>query len=129
MSDAKLSGPDLAGGVALPAVADGAMLLGHAHGKPVLLARRGAGLFAAGARRTPYGGPPGQGPAALVTPLRPPEPVQGLPCRHGAGGVDSAAPGGVLPGTAHRSEAERARHRARRRPAPRAARRRQPDCL
>ena len=35
----KLSGPDLVRGVALSKVADGAMLLGHAHGEPVLLAR------------------------------------------------------------------------------------------
>jgi len=61
MSDAKLSGPDLAGGVALPAVADGAMLLGHAQGEPVLLARRGAELFAVGAVCTHYGGPLEQG--------------------------------------------------------------------
>ncbi len=61
MSDAKLSGPDLAGGVALPAVADGAMLLGHAQGEPVFLARRGAELFAVGAVCTHYGGPLEQG--------------------------------------------------------------------
>jgi len=43
MSETKtqLSGPDLAGGVALSAVPDGALLLGHAQGEPVLLARRG----------------------------------------------------------------------------------------
>ena len=44
-----LSGPDLTKGVALSTVADGAMLLGHAHGEPVLLARRGDELFAIGA--------------------------------------------------------------------------------
>ncbi|HEX7409935.1 MAG TPA: hypothetical protein VF515_20135 [Candidatus Binatia bacterium] len=44
----KLSGPDLTKGVALSKVADGAMLLGHAHGEPVLLARRGDELFAIG---------------------------------------------------------------------------------
>jgi NADPH-dependent 2,4-dienoyl-CoA reductase/sulfur reductase-like enzyme/nitrite reductase/ring-hydroxylating ferredoxin subunit len=53
----KLSGPDLAKGVALSKVADGAMLLGHAHGEPVLLARRGEELFAIGAFCTHYGAP------------------------------------------------------------------------
>ena len=52
-----LSGPDLTKGVALSAVADGAMLLGHAHGEPVLLARRGDELFAIGAICTHYGAP------------------------------------------------------------------------
>ena len=52
-----LSGPDLAKGVALSKVADGAMLLGHAHGEPVLLARRGDELFAIGAICTHYGAP------------------------------------------------------------------------
>jgi hypothetical protein len=36
----KLRGPDLAGGVALSEITDGAMLQGHAHGEPVLLVRR-----------------------------------------------------------------------------------------
>ena len=45
----KLSGPDLAQGVELSAVPDGTMLLGHAHGEPVLLVRRGDELFAIGA--------------------------------------------------------------------------------
>ena len=52
-----LSGPDLTKGVALSSVADGAMLLGHAHGEPVLLARRGDALFAIGAVCTHYGAP------------------------------------------------------------------------
>src|SRR5512140_2617658 len=56
MNDA-LSGPDLAKGVALSIIADGAMLLGHAHGEPVLLARRGNALFAIGAVCTHYGAP------------------------------------------------------------------------
>ena len=37
----KLSGPDLAWGVALSTVPDGTLLLGHVQGEPVLLARRG----------------------------------------------------------------------------------------
>ncbi len=52
-----LKGPDLAEGVWLSQVADGAMLLGHAHGEPVLLARRGDELFAIGAICTHYGAP------------------------------------------------------------------------
>jgi hypothetical protein len=42
---AELSGPDLTQGVALSTIPDGAMLLGHARGEPVLLARRGNELF------------------------------------------------------------------------------------
>ena len=59
MSDTEtnLSGPDFAAGVALSKLADGAMLLGHAHGEPVLLARRGDEVFAIGAVCTHYGAP------------------------------------------------------------------------
>src|SRR5579864_2667574 len=52
-----LRGPDLTKGVALSSVADGAMLLGHAHGEPVLLVRRGEAVFAVGAVCTHYGAP------------------------------------------------------------------------
>src|SRR3546814_1701493 len=57
MSDEKtiLSGPDLAQGVALSAIPDKTMLLGHAHGEQVLLVRRGHELFAIGATCTHYG--------------------------------------------------------------------------
>jgi NADPH-dependent 2,4-dienoyl-CoA reductase/sulfur reductase-like enzyme/nitrite reductase/ring-hydroxylating ferredoxin subunit len=58
---ASLSGPDLAKGVALSDVADGAMLLGHAEGEAVLLARRGNEAFAIGATCTHYGGPLAEG--------------------------------------------------------------------
>jgi NADPH-dependent 2,4-dienoyl-CoA reductase/sulfur reductase-like enzyme/nitrite reductase/ring-hydroxylating ferredoxin subunit len=58
---AKLSGPDLTQGVELSTVPDGTMLLGHAFGEPVLLARRGDELFAIGAVCTHYGGPLEQG--------------------------------------------------------------------
>jgi len=51
------SGPDLVKGVSLSRIADGAMLLGHAHNEPVLLARRGDELFAIGAICTHYGAP------------------------------------------------------------------------
>jgi apoptosis-inducing factor 3 len=52
-----LSGPDLVEGIALVEIADGGMLLGHARGEPVLLARHGRELFAIGASCTHYGAP------------------------------------------------------------------------
>jgi len=63
MSEEKssLSGPDLAQGVPASSIADATMLLGHAHGEPVLVARRGGELFAIGAVCTHYGGPLEQG--------------------------------------------------------------------
>ena len=51
----ELRGPDLTGGVDASDVADGGMLLGHAGGEPVLLARRGRQLFAVGATCTHFG--------------------------------------------------------------------------
>jgi len=57
----KLAGPDLAQGVELSMIPDGTMLLGHAQGEPVLLARRGDELFAIGAICTHYGAPLEQG--------------------------------------------------------------------
>jgi NADPH-dependent 2,4-dienoyl-CoA reductase/sulfur reductase-like enzyme/nitrite reductase/ring-hydroxylating ferredoxin subunit len=53
----ELVGPDLEQGVDASTLADGGVLLGHAHGEAVLLARRGADVFAVGARCTHYGGP------------------------------------------------------------------------
>jgi NADPH-dependent 2,4-dienoyl-CoA reductase/sulfur reductase-like enzyme/nitrite reductase/ring-hydroxylating ferredoxin subunit len=53
----QLSGPDLASGVALSEITDGAVLQGHAHGEPVLLVRRADELFAIGALCTHYGAP------------------------------------------------------------------------
>jgi NADPH-dependent 2,4-dienoyl-CoA reductase/sulfur reductase-like enzyme/nitrite reductase/ring-hydroxylating ferredoxin subunit len=63
MSDqpAELTGPDFANGVALTDLADGAMLAGHAAGKPVLVARRGQEIFAISASCTHYGGPLAEG--------------------------------------------------------------------
>ena len=58
---ASLSGPDLTQGVDLYAIPDGSMLLGHARGEPVLLARRGDEVFAIGAVCTHYGAPLEQG--------------------------------------------------------------------
>ena len=57
----KLTGPDLTQGVELSTIPDGTMLLGHAQGEPVLLARRGDELFAIGAICTHYGAPLEQG--------------------------------------------------------------------
>ncbi|MEO6781206.1 MAG: hypothetical protein ABI196_09865, partial [Bradyrhizobium sp.] len=49
----KLSGPDLALAIELSAIPDGTMLLGHARGEPVLLARRGDEVFAIGCHLHP----------------------------------------------------------------------------
>lgn len=57
----RLDGPDLAGGVRCANLADGAMLLGHAHGEAVLLARRGDEIFAIAANCTHYGAPLAEG--------------------------------------------------------------------
>jgi NADPH-dependent 2,4-dienoyl-CoA reductase/sulfur reductase-like enzyme/nitrite reductase/ring-hydroxylating ferredoxin subunit len=58
---AELSGPDLALGVPAGGIADGEMLLGHAAGEAVLLARVGEDFFAVGAACTHYGGPLAEG--------------------------------------------------------------------
>ncbi|HYY14852.1 MAG TPA: FAD-dependent oxidoreductase [Chthoniobacterales bacterium] len=57
----ELSGPDLEQGFRLEDVVDGGMLLGHAFGEAVLIARRGTALFAIGATCTHYGGPLSEG--------------------------------------------------------------------
>ena len=59
--ESKPSGPDLAAGIPLAALADGAMLLGHVTGEPVLLARQGDEIFAVGATCTHYSGPLAEG--------------------------------------------------------------------
>jgi NADPH-dependent 2,4-dienoyl-CoA reductase/sulfur reductase-like enzyme/nitrite reductase/ring-hydroxylating ferredoxin subunit len=56
-TETNLNGPDLVAGIALSKLIDGAMLLGHADGEPVLLARRGNEVFAIGAFCTHYGAP------------------------------------------------------------------------
>jgi NADPH-dependent 2,4-dienoyl-CoA reductase/sulfur reductase-like enzyme/nitrite reductase/ring-hydroxylating ferredoxin subunit len=59
---AELKGPDLAKeGVPAKDVAEGAMVLGHAEGEPVLVARSGGRLYAIGATCTHYGGPLAEG--------------------------------------------------------------------
>ena len=57
----ELEGPDFEKGVETETVADGEMLLGHAFGEPVLVARRGDDLFGIGATCTHYGGPLAKG--------------------------------------------------------------------
>lgn len=57
----KLTGPDLAAGIDVSDVEDGKMLVGHADGEAVLVARRGKELFAIGATCTHYSGPLGEG--------------------------------------------------------------------
>ncbi len=52
---------DLSKGVELSTIPDGAMLLGHMGGEPVILARHGEELFAIGATCTHYGAPLDQG--------------------------------------------------------------------
>jgi NADPH-dependent 2,4-dienoyl-CoA reductase/sulfur reductase-like enzyme/nitrite reductase/ring-hydroxylating ferredoxin subunit len=56
-----LTGPDLTGGVKVGEISDGGLLLGHAHGKPVVLARRGSEVFAVGATCSHYSGPLNEG--------------------------------------------------------------------
>ena len=51
----QLSGPDFSQGYPFAGLRDGEMLLGHAEGEPVLLARRGDKVFAVGAACTHYG--------------------------------------------------------------------------
>src|SRR6478735_747639 len=60
-SGTELTGPDLAVGVTLAEVQDGGMLLGHARGEAVLLARRGEQVYALGATCSHYSGPLAEG--------------------------------------------------------------------
>jgi NADPH-dependent 2,4-dienoyl-CoA reductase/sulfur reductase-like enzyme/nitrite reductase/ring-hydroxylating ferredoxin subunit len=56
------AGPDFAtAGIALVDLVDGEMVLGHAHGEPVLMIRRGDEIVAVGAACTHYGGPLAKG--------------------------------------------------------------------
>ncbi|HEX5438967.1 MAG TPA: FAD-dependent oxidoreductase [Gemmatimonadaceae bacterium] len=57
----QLTGPDFRQGIPLSDIADGAMVLGHADGEPVVLARQGTELFAVGGTCTHYGGPLAEG--------------------------------------------------------------------
>ena len=57
----ELTGPDLTLGVAASDIPNEGLLLGHAHGKPVVLARSNGELFAVGGVCTHYSGPLGEG--------------------------------------------------------------------
>lgn len=57
----KLTGPDLATGIALAEVVERGMIVGHVGEENVLVARHDGELFALGAKCTHYGGPLGQG--------------------------------------------------------------------
>ena len=54
-------GLDLSAGIPANSLPDGAPLLGHVHGEPVVLVRRGAEVFAIGATCSHYGGPLAEG--------------------------------------------------------------------
>ena len=60
-SPSQPAGPDLAQGVPLSDLADGAMLQGQVDGEAVLLVRQGEELFAVAAHCTHYGGPLAEG--------------------------------------------------------------------
>ena len=57
----ELEGPDFEKGCDIDEVQDGGMLLGHAFGEAILVARQGSQLFAIGATCTHYGGPLAKG--------------------------------------------------------------------
>jgi NADPH-dependent 2,4-dienoyl-CoA reductase/sulfur reductase-like enzyme/nitrite reductase/ring-hydroxylating ferredoxin subunit len=56
-----LTGPDLSRGIPESDLADGSMILGHAAGEAVLVARQGEEIFAVAAACTHYGGPLSEG--------------------------------------------------------------------
>src|SRR6266851_68813 len=56
-----LTGPDLTQGITASEIPDGGMILGHAHGEPVIVARRGDEVCAVGATCTHYSGPLAEG--------------------------------------------------------------------
>src|SRR5260370_7949164 len=56
-----LAGPDLAQGISLAELPDGGMVLGHAGGEAVLVARSGDQVFAVGATCSHYSGPLAEG--------------------------------------------------------------------
>src|SRR5436190_6670972 len=60
-TSSELEGPDLEKGSNINDIADGTILLGHAFGEPVIVARRGDEVFAIGATCTHYGGPLAKG--------------------------------------------------------------------
>lgn len=60
-SGTELKGPDLRAGVGADALPEGGLLLGHADGEAVLLARQGGQVFAIEATCSHYGGPLAEG--------------------------------------------------------------------
>src|ERR1700733_2908210 len=69
---APLTGPDLrSAGCAEADLADGAMLLGHSNGEPIVFSRAGDEAFAVAAARTHYSGPPAEGLLVADTIRRP----------------------------------------------------------
>jgi NADPH-dependent 2,4-dienoyl-CoA reductase/sulfur reductase-like enzyme/nitrite reductase/ring-hydroxylating ferredoxin subunit len=60
-SSSELEGPDFAKGCKIDELGDGKMVLGHAFGEAILVARQGDQLFAVGATCTHYGGPLAKG--------------------------------------------------------------------
>ena len=60
-ASSELEGHDFEKGYETKKVGEGEMLLGHAFGEPVLVAKRGDDLFAIGATCTHYGGPLAEG--------------------------------------------------------------------
>jgi NADPH-dependent 2,4-dienoyl-CoA reductase/sulfur reductase-like enzyme/nitrite reductase/ring-hydroxylating ferredoxin subunit len=60
-ASSELQGPDFEKGCKIDELGDGKMLLGHAFGEQVLVAKRGEELFAIGATCTHYGGPLAEG--------------------------------------------------------------------
>lgn len=61
MESTELTGPDLGQGIPEADLAPGSMILGHAAGEAVLLARQGDEIFAVAAGCTHYGGPLAEG--------------------------------------------------------------------
>jgi NADPH-dependent 2,4-dienoyl-CoA reductase/sulfur reductase-like enzyme/nitrite reductase/ring-hydroxylating ferredoxin subunit len=57
----ELTGPDFEVGIAITDVPEGAPVLGHAHGEPVVIVRSGDEVHAVGASCSHYGGPLGEG--------------------------------------------------------------------
>ena len=61
MENTELTGPDLGQGIPETDLAPGSMILGHAAGEAVLIARQGDEIFAVAAGCTHYGGPLAEG--------------------------------------------------------------------
>ena len=89
MTDASQDKPDLRNGIPEGDLADGMMLVGHVGDEAVLLARKGAEVFAIGATCTHYGGPLGDGLMVAdtvrcpgITPASACAPARRSPLRH-----------------------------------------------